>query len=223
MATVGEYFQTWKLKLNTTKTVSAASILTTGKLNVSLKSNTTTKPCSSALSPNTLDRSLMYRRHLESLRKQLTSRVALLRRLAGRGWGAGATTLRTATLALVHSTPEYCAPVWCRSAYTRLIDPAINDALRIVTGCLRPTSNRDTHLYSLHNNTSVYLTTTIYVAAQWADHQWKAEWTIPQDSTFSSPTSVPPPGMTLPRRAWVRLNRLRHLLLVQMVYGLCGL
>ena len=30
------------------------------------------------------------------------------------------------------------APVWCRSAHTRLIDPIINDALRIVTGCLRP-------------------------------------------------------------------------------------
>ena len=67
------------------------------------------------------------------------TRVAFLRRLAGSGWGAGATTLRTATIALVHSTAEYCAPVWCRSAHTRLIDPAINDALRIVTGCLRPT------------------------------------------------------------------------------------
>ena len=76
---------------------------------------------------------------LESLHKKLTSRVELLRRLAGSGWGAGATTLRTATLALVHSTAEYCAPVWCRSAYTRLIDPTINDALRIVTGCLSPT------------------------------------------------------------------------------------
>jgi len=87
----------------------------------------------------TLDRLLTYRRHLESLRKKLTSRVAFLRRLAGSGFGAGATTLRTATLALVHSTAEYCAPVWCCSAHTRLIDPAINDALRTVTGCLRPT------------------------------------------------------------------------------------
>jgi len=86
-----------------------------------------------------LDRSLTYRRHLESLRKKLTSRVALLRRLAGSGWGAGAATLRRANLALVHSTAEYCAPVWCRSAHTRLIDPAINKVLRIVTGCLRPT------------------------------------------------------------------------------------
>jgi len=30
-------------------------------------------------------------------------------------------------------------PVWCRSARSRLIDPAINNALRFVTGSLRPT------------------------------------------------------------------------------------
>jgi len=76
-----------------------------------------------------LDSSLTYRRHLESRRKKCRAAEAL----------AGATTLRIATLALVHSTAEYCAPVWCRSAHTRLTDPAINDALRIVTGCLRPT------------------------------------------------------------------------------------
>jgi len=61
------------------------------------------------------------------------SRVALMRWFASSDWGAGATTLQTATLALVHSSAEYCAPVWCRSAHTRLIDPAITDALRIVT------------------------------------------------------------------------------------------
>ena len=63
--------------------------------------------------------SLTYRRHLESLHKKLTSRVALLRRLAGSGLGVGATTLRTATLALMHSTGEHCAPVWCSIAHTR--------------------------------------------------------------------------------------------------------
>ena len=83
----------------------------------------------------TLDRSLTYCQHLESLHKKLTSHIALLRRLAGSGWGAGATTLQTVTLAMVHSTAEY----WCHIANTRLIDPAINNALRIVTGCLRPT------------------------------------------------------------------------------------
>ena len=55
----------------------------------------------------TLDRSFTYHWYLESLRKTLTSRVALLRRLAGSRWGAVVTTLRAATLALVHSTAEY--------------------------------------------------------------------------------------------------------------------
>ena len=53
--------------------------------------------------------------------------------------GSGAKRLRIATLSLVHSTSEYCAPVWCRSAHTRLIDSVLNDTLHIVTGCLRPT------------------------------------------------------------------------------------
>ena len=74
-----------------------------------------------------------------ALRKKLSSRVTLLRQLMGSVWGAGAKTLRIATLSLVYSTSEYCAPVWCRSAHTRLIDSVLNDALRIVTGCLRPT------------------------------------------------------------------------------------
>ena len=73
------------------------------------------------------------------MRKKLSSRVTLLRRLVGSGWGAGAKTLRIATLSLVYSTAEYCVPVWCRNAHTRLIDSVLNDALRIVTGCLRPT------------------------------------------------------------------------------------
>ena len=57
----------------------------------------------------------------------------------GLGWGAGAKTLRIATLSLVYSAAEYCAPVWCCSAHTRLIDNVLNNTLRMVTGCLRPT------------------------------------------------------------------------------------
>ena len=86
-----------------------------------------------------LDRAFTFRRHLKSLRKKLTSRVRLLKRLSGSSWGADATIFRTATLALVHFTTECCAFVWCCSAHTRLIDKFINDVLRIVTGCLRPT------------------------------------------------------------------------------------
>ena len=73
-----------------------------------------------------LDRLLKFRHLLVALRKKLSSRVTLLR-LVGLGWGAGAETLRIATLSLVCSTAEYCASVWCRSAHTCLIDSVLND------------------------------------------------------------------------------------------------
>ena len=52
--------------------------------------------------------------------------------------GCWCKTLHIAALSLVYSKAEYCALVWCRSAPTRLIDVVLNNALRIVTGCLRP-------------------------------------------------------------------------------------
>ena len=86
-----------------------------------------------------LDRSLTFRHHLVAFCKKLSSHVTVLRRLVGSGWGAGAKTLPIAALSLVYSIAEYSAPVWCRSAHTRLIDSVSNGVLRIVTGCLRPT------------------------------------------------------------------------------------
>ena len=81
--------------------------------------------------------------HVSSPFSGITQKTILARhtaeQLMGSGWGAGAKTLRIATLYLVYSTAEYCAPVWCRSAHTRLIDSVLNNALRIVTGFLRPT------------------------------------------------------------------------------------
>ena len=66
-----------------------------------------------------------------------------MRRLAGSVWGAGVKTLRISALCLVYSTAESCVPVLCRSTHTRFIDSILNDALRIVTGCLRPTPAED--------------------------------------------------------------------------------
>jgi len=80
-------------------------------------------------------------------------------------------------------------------------------------------------LISFSDNNNIHV-------AQWADHQRNAEWA---DNPTRLRTSIPdtsthPPGMTLPRRAWVRLNRLHtcvgrfHSVPVQMGYGLlCGL
>ena len=85
-----------------------------------------------------LDRLLKFRNHIEALRKKLKSRVAQLKRLARSGWSADAKTLLTAALSMVY-TSDYCAPVWCCSAHTLRIDSVLNDAMCIVTGCLRPT------------------------------------------------------------------------------------
>jgi len=232
MAMFGEYLQTWKLKLSTTKAMSAAFHLNNKEAKRELKvnfNNETLPFCSNRIYLGVmLDRSLTHRRYLESLRKKLTSRVPLLRP----GWGVGATTLRIATLALVHSTAEYCAPVWCRSAHTCLIDPDINDTSRIVTVCLRPTPTDNLpilayiHLVDLcHNEATLSLGRRAMEPGQllhsalthpssaharhgsqmecgWANKPTRLRIFIPNTGTHH-------PGMTFPRRAWVWLNRLR--------------
>ena len=131
------------MKLSHTKTVTAAFHLNNREAKRELKVYNNDRLLPFCPTPTylgvKLDRSLTFRHHLVALRKKLSSRVTLLRRLMGSGWGAGAKTLRIATLYLVYSAAEYYAPVWCRSAYTRLIDSVPNDALRMVTGCLRST------------------------------------------------------------------------------------
>ena len=143
MSTLSGYLQTWKLKLSHIKTVTAAFHLNNREAKRELKVYNNGRLLPFCPTPTylgvKLDRSLMFRHHLVALRKKLSSCVTLLRRLVGSGWGAGAKILHIATLSLVYSTAEYCAPVWCRSAHTHLIDSVLNDALRIVTGCLRPT------------------------------------------------------------------------------------
>ena len=144
MSTLSAYLQTWRLKLSHTKTVTAAFHLNNREAKRELKvyNNGRFLPVCLTLTylGVKLDRSLTFRDYLVALRKKISSRVTLLRRLLSSGWNAGAKTLRIAILSLVHSTIEYCAPVWCRSAHTRLIDSVLNDALCMVTGCLHPTS-----------------------------------------------------------------------------------
>ena len=151
MSTLSAYLQTWRLKLSHIKAVTAAFHLNNQEAKRELKVYNNDRILSFYPTPNylgvKLDRSLTFRHHLVALRKKLSSRISLLRRLMGSGWGASAKTLRIATLSLVYSTAEYCAPVWCRSAHTRLIDSVLNDVLRIVTGCLRPTPTD--HLFIL--------------------------------------------------------------------------
>ena len=143
MSTLSVYLQIWKLKLSHTKTVMAAFHLNNQEVKCELRVYNNSRFLPFCPTPTylgvKLDRSLMFHHHLVALHKKLSSRVTLLRQLVGLGWGAGAKTLHIATLSLVYSTAEYCAPVWCRSAHTHVIDSIFNDALRIVTACQHPT------------------------------------------------------------------------------------
>ena len=86
-----------------------------------------------------LDRMLNFKQHLEQVAGKVTSRVSLIRRLAGTTWGASAKTLRISTQAMVFPAAEYCAPVWSRSPHVRKVDVAIKSSLRTISGCLKPT------------------------------------------------------------------------------------
>ena len=142
MQTLAAYFRKWRLKPSEAKTVSAPFHLNNREAKRVLRVylDGTLLPCSAEpiYLGVTLDRTLTFRRHLESLRNKLTARVALMRRLVGSGWGAGARTLRTAAcLGLVYPTSEYCAPVWCRSAHTHLIDTPHHAYQRSLAHCDR--------------------------------------------------------------------------------------
>ena len=86
-----KYLRTWELKLSTTKTMSAVFYLNHKEAKRELKVNFNNETLPFWSEPKypsvTLDKSLMYRWHLESLYKKLTSCVALLMRFSGSGLG----------------------------------------------------------------------------------------------------------------------------------------
>jgi hypothetical protein len=84
----------------------------------------------------TLDRTLTYNSHLTKTPKKDSARINIVRKLAGMGWDAGTETIRTATLPIIYSTAEYCAPVWLNSNHISKIDVQLNNAMRIISGCV---------------------------------------------------------------------------------------
>jgi len=161
-----------------------------------------------------LDRSLTYRQHLKSLYRKLTPCVTLFRRLAVSSSGAGATMLSIATLALVHSTAEYCAPasaavltpapltlsstmpceLWLDACIphhqtTFLFYHGAWASAALTLTC--PPSANVWCLKSRHPFASVYLTTYVRCSGQITDERHSG-WTTLQDSILSSSTSASP-------------------------------
>ena len=112
MSPISKYFQTWTIKLSTTKTMPAVFHFHNKEAKREPKvifNKETLLFCSEHKSLGvTLDRMLAYRWHLQSLPKRLTLPFALLRRISGSG----------ATLAFVQYTAVYSTPAHCRSVHT---------------------------------------------------------------------------------------------------------
>ena len=143
MDTIAMYLRRWRLKLSEAKTVSTAFHLNNKEarreLDVYVNNRRLNFQATTTYLGVKLDRSLTFRQHLAGLRDKVMARSALIRRLAGTGWGASAATLRTSALALVYAPAEYCAPAWSRSKNTKLLDVSINSTLRTITGCVQAT------------------------------------------------------------------------------------
>ena len=143
MVILVSYLRRWRLQLSIGKTVSAAYHLNNREAKREVNVFVDNKRLECQQAPKylgvRLDRTLSFKQHLDDVKAKVTSRVSLIRRLAGTTWGASATTLRISTQALVFSAAEYCAPAWCRSPHVKKVDTVINNSLRTITGCLKPT------------------------------------------------------------------------------------
>ncbi|XP_050508163.1 uncharacterized protein LOC126885603 [Diabrotica virgifera virgifera] len=86
-----------------------------------------------------LDRTLSYRYHCQDVKKKVSARNNIIRKLTNTKWGAQPHTLRTSALALCFSATEFGASVWANSAHAKNVDVALNETVRIISGCLKPT------------------------------------------------------------------------------------
>ena len=143
IASLANYFANWRLKLNLSKTEVTAfhlsNRLADHKLTVSLNGQTLNHNPHPKYLGVTLDRSLTYKNHLTGVAAKVRTRNNIIQKLTGTGWGAGADTLRTSSLALVYSAAEYCAPVWANSSHTGPLDAQLNRTMRLVSGTIKST------------------------------------------------------------------------------------
>lgn len=137
------YFTNWRLKVNTSKTVSSVFHLANRKADYELNVTTRGERLRFERHPVylgvTLDRTLSYKEHLTNISSKVTKQNNLLKRLAGNRWGADFTTLRTTALALCYSAAEYCSPIWSQSSHCKKVDVSLNECMGLISGSIKST------------------------------------------------------------------------------------
>lgn len=252
---LADYFKNRRLRPNVSKTASCVFHLNNRKANRQLKIRFNGGDVEHEKFPKYLgvylDRSLTFRRNMQSIQSRLKSRINIVQKLTGTTWGCSANTLRTTTKALILSVADYCSPVRMRCNHVKLVDTQINVALRIISGtvfstpipwiyvlsnitptfilreqsalreCLKIRDNWELPIFTdlmsapviprLKSRKPFWLFYRTYENIRDLKSRWKQWWsesTVKNQALISDPT-IEVKGTQLPRRLWLRLNRIR--------------
>lgn len=83
-----------------------------------------------------IDRALIFKKHLETVKKKLKTQNNIIEKLAGTNCNSKATVHRTSTLVLANIVAEYCTPVWYR---IKKVHVELNQIILYISGTVRTT------------------------------------------------------------------------------------
>ena len=141
------YCKTWKMAVNTNKTVYSIFTLSprTAKQQLDIKINNSAikKEAEPTYLGVQLDPRLTMKKHAGNLKTKATKRLGLIKRLASTKWGSDLDTLRTLYIGYIRSVLDYNQfLVATSSKSTQLeIDRIQNQALRFICGGMKTTPN----------------------------------------------------------------------------------
>lgn len=104
-----------------------------------------------------LDPEFTGNKHIEHITLKAKKRLNILKYIAGRDWGANASTLRNSYLALIRPILEFGFPIFCCASKTNLdkLERVQSSAARIITGLRRSTPSEvalyEANLQPLHS------------------------------------------------------------------------
>lgn len=118
LETLKNDFKKWHLTLNPEKSVVNVYHLNNREanreLNINIEGEHVRNNNASKYLGERLDRSLIYKQHIEDDKNKLKSRNNIISKLAGTTWRCHASVLKISALALVYYVDECRAPVWAQ-------------------------------------------------------------------------------------------------------------
>lgn len=140
---VFDYYTSWRLKPNPSKTVISTFHLNNKEANrvpiVKFNDVQLTYDKTPKYLGITLDRSLTYKTHLSKTALKVRTRNNILYKISGSNWGASPEVMRLTAMSLINSVGDFGSPVWMNSNHVSLVDVQLNETLRLVSGTVKAT------------------------------------------------------------------------------------